>query len=139
MDVDSAIKNRRIFLWNIKKNGIGKISKVAEDFAERKIYNIPLTNQKIGIVPSKKWKKENFGKSWFPGETLISAIGQGFVLTNPLQLKYDLITSDGNIVEPKLIHDEKLITNKNLNKYKAAISIVKSSMFKLSMRIRVQL
>ena len=34
----------------------------------------------------KEWKKENLGESWYPGETLISAIGQGFVLATPLQL-----------------------------------------------------
>ena len=47
------------------------------------------------------------GESWYPGETLISAIGQGFVLTNPLQLANmtSIIASNGNIIEPKIIND----------------------------------
>ena len=135
MDVESAIKEScDVFFYEIsKKIGIDKISKVAKDFGLGKIYDIPLNNQKLGIVPSKNWKKEKLGESWYPGETLISAIGQGFVLTNPLQLANmtAIIASDGNLVEPKIINDN--ITSKfdNLKKYSAAIKIIKKSMFKV--------
>ncbi len=135
MNVDSAIKEScDVFFYEIsKKIGIDKIAKVAQDFGLGKMYDIHMNNQKIGIIPSKKWKKENLGESWYPGETLISAIGQGFVLTNPLQLATmtSIIASDGNIIEPKIINDEKIIEYKKLEKYKSAIKIIKNSMFKV--------
>ena len=81
MNVEQAIKEScDVFFYEIsKKIGIDKIAKVAKDFGLGKIYNIPLSNQKLGIIPSKEWKKNKLGESWYPGETLISAIGQGFV------------------------------------------------------------
>ena len=135
MTVERAIKEScDVFFYEIsKKIGIDKIAKVAKDFGLGKIYDIPLSNQKIGIVPSKKWKKENLGESWYPGETLISAIGQGFVLANPLQLANmtSIIASNGKIIEPKIINDEKHNDYKNIEKYKSAIKIIKKSMFKV--------
>ena len=108
MNVETAIKEScDVFFYEIsKKIGIDKIAEVAKDFGLGKIYDIPLKNQKNGIVPSKQWKKDNLDESWYPGETLISAIGQGFVLTNPLQLANmtSIIASDGNIITLSLIH-----------------------------------
>ena len=135
MNVKHAIKEScDVFFYEIsKKIGIDKISEVAKEFGLGKIYNIPLENQKLGIVPSKKWKKENLGESWYPGETLISAIGQGFVLTNPLQLAHmtSIIASDGEVIEPKLINNEIKNPKINLNKYKSSIKIIKESMFEV--------
>ncbi len=135
MNVENAIKEScDVFFYEIsKKVGIDRISKVAKEFGLGQVYNIPLSNQKKGIIPSKKWKKENLDESWYPGETLISAIGQGFVLTNPLQLANmtSIIASDGNIITPKLINDGKIDNFKRLEKYKSAINIVKKSMFKV--------
>ena len=64
---------------------------------------------------------------------MISAIGQGFVLTNPLQLANmtSIIASDGKVIAPKLINDGKIDNFKRLEKYKSAINIVKKSMFKV--------
>ena len=135
MNVENAIKEScDVFFYEIsKKIGIDKIAKVAKDFGLGKVYDIPLGNQKKGIIPSKKWKKENLNESWYPGETLISAIGQGFVLASPLQLANmtSIIASGGNMVEPKLINDKKNNKLKNLDKYKSSIEIIKNSMFKV--------
>ncbi len=116
-----------------KKIGIDKIASVARDFGLGKTYDIPLLNQKNGIVPSKNWKKEKLGESWYPGETLISAIGQGFVLANPLQLANmtSIIASNGKIIEPKIINDGKYSNFKKIEKYQEAIKIIKKSMFKV--------
>ncbi len=135
MNVENAIKEScDVFFYELsKKIGIDKIAKVAKDFGLGKIYDIPLENQKIGIIPSKKWKKDNLGESWYPGETLISAIGQGFVLTNPLQLANmtSIIASGGMIIEPKIINNGISRDFKKLDKYKDAIDIIKKSMFKV--------
>ena len=135
MNVSDAIKEScDVFFYEIsKKIGIDKISKVAEDFGLGKIYDIPLPNQKKGIIPSRDWKKKKYDESWYPGETLISAIGQGFVLTNPLQLAVmtSIIASNGKNIKPNIIKQNNEIEFEKLEKYQNAIQIIKRSMFKV--------
>ena len=128
MNVSDAIKEScDVFFYEIsKKIGIDKIAKVAEDFGLGKIYDVPLPNQKKGIIPSRDWKKKKYDESWYPGETLISAIGQGFVLTNPLQLAVmtSIIASDGKNVKPNIIKQKNDIEFEKLEKYQNAIKII---------------
>ncbi len=135
MNVSDAIKEScDVFFYEIsKKIGIDKIARVAEDFGLGKIYDLPLPSQKKGIIPSREWKKKNYDESWYPGETLISAIGQGFVLTNPLQLAVmtSIIASNGKNIKPNIIKQNNDIEFEKLEKYQNAIKIIKSSMFKV--------
>ena len=135
MNVSDAIKEScDVFFYEIsKKIGIDKIARVAEDFGLGKIYDVPLPNQKKGIIPSRDWKKKKYDESWYPGETLISAIGQGFVLTNPLQLAVmtSIIASNGKNIKPNIIKQNNNIEFEKLEKYQNAIKIIKSSMFKV--------
>jgi penicillin-binding protein 2 len=47
---------------------------------------IDLHGESAGLMPSEEWKRRSKGQAWFPGETLITGIGQGFTLATPLQL-----------------------------------------------------
>ena len=47
---------------------------------------IELPGERAGLMPSRAWKKATFGRPWQQGETLITGIGQGYVLATPLQL-----------------------------------------------------
>ena len=47
---------------------------------------IDLPNEKSGIMPSPKWKKDTYDKGWLPGETISVSIGQGYFLATPLQI-----------------------------------------------------
>lgn len=53
-------------------------------FGERT--GIDLPGEPSGLVPSREWKRKVRGEAWFPGETVITGIGQGYFLTTPLQL-----------------------------------------------------
>ena len=88
MNIINGIKEScDVFFYELaRKLGIDRIAEVAFDFGLGQIYDFELKNQKKGIVPSKKWKKDTMHESWYAGETLITGIGQGFVLANPLQL-----------------------------------------------------
>jgi len=134
MNVTDAIKQScDVFFYEIsKKIGIDKIAEVALDFGLGRTFDISLPNQKKGIVPSKKWKKNKIGESWYIGETLISAIGQGFVLTNPLQLAVmtSIIASNGKIVEPTILKTNNSDFRENL-KYSKEIKIIKEAMYKV--------
>ena len=52
------------------KVGIDKIAKVAKDFGLGQIYPLNLPKSKKGIIPSKKWKKENLDESWYAWRNL---------------------------------------------------------------------
>jgi penicillin-binding protein 2 len=47
---------------------------------------VDTTNERPGVMPSTQWKREALAQPWYPGETLSAGIGQGYVLTTPMQL-----------------------------------------------------
>jgi len=47
---------------------------------------IDLLGESEGLMPSREWKRRTRNRPWYPGETLITGIGQGFILATPLQL-----------------------------------------------------
>ncbi len=62
-------------------------------------------NEKKGVVPSTKWKKDAIGQNWYLGETLINGIGQGYIQTTPLQLclMTAQLANGGHKIYPKII------------------------------------
>jgi len=66
---------------------------------------IDLPGEVSGLIPDNEWKKKNFGEIWYPGDTLHMAIGQGFVLTTPLQILgiTSYVAGNGNLYKPKLL------------------------------------
>ena len=131
--VDGIKESCDVFFYELaKKLGIDKISEVALDFGLGQTYDFSLDNQKLGIVPSKKWKKEKIGENWYGGETLITGIGQGFVLANPLQLAImiSIIASDGKQIQPSIVFKDNYNFKIN-NKYKKEIKVIKNALFKV--------
>jgi penicillin-binding protein 2 len=76
----------------------------------------PLVLKKKGLIPDTKWKKNNLGKNWVIGETLITGIGQGYTQTTPLQLcqMTAQLANGGFKIYPKIIVDEKSKTAKDI-------------------------
>ncbi|MFT4058413.1 MAG: penicillin-binding protein 2 [Legionella sp.] len=68
------------------KMGISNIEDMLVKFGLGHLSHIDLYEEATGIVPSLRWKKQNKGVTWYPGDTLITAIGQGFMLATPLQM-----------------------------------------------------
>jgi penicillin-binding protein 2 len=70
---------------------------------------IDVLGEREGLVPSKAWKKKAFKKKelqvWFPGETVIAGIGQGYMLATPLQLAHiaATIATRGKRFAPRLV------------------------------------
>lgn len=94
-----------IFFYDIAKRvGVDRISAMAKKFGLGKNLGIELPGEKPGVVPTRDWKLAILGKSWQLGETLITGIGQGFVLSTPLQLAVMTarIANGGLAVTPRL-------------------------------------
>lgn len=65
---------------------------------------IDIPGEVTGIIPDNKWKEENTGEVWYPGDSLHMSIGQGFVLSTPLQINNmtSIIAADGKEFPPHL-------------------------------------
>lgn len=66
--------------------GIDRVADMARRLGLGEEYELPVASQRYGTVPDRAWKQRKYGKAWTEGETLSAAIGQGYVLANPLQL-----------------------------------------------------
>jgi len=66
---------------------------------------IDLDGERSGLMPDPAWKEKRFHQPWWPGETVIAGIGQGYILATPLQLATATmaIANDGVIYKPTLL------------------------------------
>ena len=72
--------------------GIDRIEAFLKQFGLGNRTGIDIAGEKPGLVPSREWKRQAFSNRpdqvWFPGETIITGIGQGYLLVTPLQLAH---------------------------------------------------
>jgi penicillin-binding protein 2 len=82
--------------------GIDKIAEVARQFGLGQKTGIELPGERPGLIPDKDWKYGRMGTRWQPGETVVASIGQGYLLTTPLQLAMMIsrLVNGGYAVEP---------------------------------------
>ncbi len=66
--------------------GIDKIAEVARRLGLGQVYDFELKEERAGLVPDRDWKLGHMGEKWQPGETVVASIGQGYILSTPLQL-----------------------------------------------------
>ena len=92
-----------------RKLGVDRLKKTAIKFGlGEKVLQETFNNEKKGLIPDTQWKKDNLGKGWVIGETLITGIGQGYTQTTPLQLCLMVaqIANGGHKIYPKIIINE---------------------------------
>ncbi|VVC76216.1 Penicillin-binding protein 2 [Aquicella siphonis] len=76
-----------IFFYELaSKMGIQRIDDILTQFGYGALTGIDLNGELAGIVASPEWKRKNKGTRWYPGDTVISSIGQGDMQATPLQL-----------------------------------------------------
>ncbi len=85
--------------------GIDRMHDFMTRFGFGRKTGIDIGGELSGLMPSKDWKRGIRGKPWYPGETLITGIGQGFTLTTPLQLATAVSTlaSRGIRLQPQVV------------------------------------
>ena len=128
--------------------GVDRLKLTAKKFGlGEKVLGKYFENEKKGLFPNTSWKKNNIGKGWVLGETLITGIGQGYIQTTPLQLclMTAQIANGGYSIKPKIIvnnnplnfkdakkamEEENFINSKNrLFKDQKNIKIIQEAMF----------
>lgn len=92
-DLSLALKIDRMESY-LAKFGLGKPT------------GIDIRGEERGLLPSREWKKRTYNLPWFPGETLITGIGQGFTLTTPLQLAHmtAALAMNGERFRPRIVY-----------------------------------
>ncbi len=104
---DAIIESCDILFYDLSlRLGIDRISPMLKRFGLGQVTGIDNTAEARGTLPSREWKKKMRGKPWYPGETLITGIGQGYMTMTPVQLANMAATlaNRGIRYQPKLLY-----------------------------------
>lgn len=83
----AVVESCDVYFYDLAFNmGIDRIHEFGQRFGLGELTGIDSDNERSGLLPSRDWKRSVKGSHWFPGETLNVGIGQGFMLTTPMQL-----------------------------------------------------
>ncbi len=90
VDLSSAIyESCDVYFYELARDmGIDRMEQALRDFGLGSRTGIDLPGESGGLVPSRAWKRRVREQPWYPGETLIAGIGQGYLLATPLQLAF---------------------------------------------------
>ncbi|MDD3518517.1 MAG: penicillin-binding protein 2 [Chromatiales bacterium] len=107
VDLDLAItQSSDVYFYDLAyRLGIDRMSEFLDRFGMGARTGIDTTGEAPGILPSREWKRRTQNMPWYPGETIIAGIGQGYMLTTPLQLASITATlaMRGERVRPRLL------------------------------------
>ena len=95
-----------VFYYEIaQKVGIDKIAEMGRLLGMGQRHDLPMSAISEGVMPNKAWKQESYQTDWRIGDTINASIGQGYVLTTPLQLAVMAArVASGRAIAPRLIH-----------------------------------
>lgn len=107
-DLDKAIiESCDVYFYDLGlKLGIDNISPYMKQFGFGEKSGVDIVGESAGLMPSREWKNRTKREPWFPGETLITSIGQGFMLATPMQLAYSTATlaNKGKRIRPQVVN-----------------------------------
>ncbi len=84
---DAVTQSCDVYFYDLSyRLGIDRMSEFMDKFGFGVKTGVDSTGERRGLLPSREWKRGHDGMPWFPGETLITGIGQGALLVTPLQL-----------------------------------------------------
>jgi len=85
--------------------GIDRVAAMCHRLGLGQPLGFPFGGEKSGLIPDREWKKKRFGTAWYEGETVICSIGQGYVLTTPLQLASmaAAVANGGTVWRPQVV------------------------------------
>lgn len=127
-----------------QKAGLENILKYSREFGIGEKTGVDIPGELSGTLPTPEWKKKRFknprDQRWLPGDLINMSIGQGFVLTTPLQMAsvYQMIANDGVVMKPTVVdkfvlYDGKVEENKpqavrKLNISKETLKLVQNAL-----------
>jgi penicillin-binding protein 2 len=107
VDVVKGLKRSNdIYFYKLaEKIGINKLSDMSRKFEIHNGLGIDLRGEAKGVVPDDAWKRKNIGDQWYLGDTYHMGIGQGYLLSTPLEVNSwaQVIASGGTLYKPHLL------------------------------------
>jgi penicillin-binding protein 2 len=106
----SIVQSCDVYFYDLALSlGIDRIHDYLRHFGFGRKTNVDIQGELPGLLPSAEWKRSRRNQPWFPGETIITGIGQGFFLVTPMQLTTATaaLANGGRIMKPKIIHTEQ--------------------------------
>ena len=111
VDLNTAItQSCDVYFYDLAQSmGIDRIHDYLQHFGFGKAAGIDIQGELSGLLPSKEWKRSRRNQPWFPGETIITGIGQGFFLVTPIQLAVATaaLANGGRMLQPRIVHAEQ--------------------------------
>lgn len=107
--LEGIMRSCDIYFYNLARlMPVEQIAAMAKRLGLGEKFDISLPGGKPGLVPSPEWKRSVLGEPWFEGENLINAVGQGYLLTTPLQLAVmaSRIANGGMEVMPRITRQD---------------------------------
>ena len=118
MDLNNAItQSCDVYFYDLAyRMGIDRMSEFLAKFGFGVKTGVDSTSERNGLLPSREWKRRAEGMPWFPGETLITGIGQGALLVTPLQLANSTaaFSVKGQRYQPHLVKSVEKVPEYNL-------------------------
>ena len=97
--------------------GIDKLTDFVRHFGFGRKSGIDIAGENAGLLPTPDWKMRRFKQKWYPGETVIAGIGQGYMLATPMQLAQAtaILANNGVAIQPRLVsYIQKGITGEKI-------------------------
>jgi len=117
---DAITQSCDVYFYDLARTlGIDKLHEFMQKFGFGQKTGIDLVGERSGLLPSRIWKRRVKNQPWYPGETLITGIGQGFLQVTPVQLARATATlaNRGKVVTPYLVNKVQLagqVTDANM-------------------------
>ncbi len=107
MDMNDAVaQSCDVYFYDLAHTlGIDRLHQFLDLFGFGHETGVDIPSESSGLSPSREWKRASRNQAWFPGETLISGIGQGFNQTTPIQLAHatSTLAMRGVMQEPQVV------------------------------------
>ncbi len=122
---DAIVQSCDVYFYDLAyRMGIDRMSAFLAQFGFGVKTGIDSTGERDGLLPSREWKQRTESMPWFPGETLITGIGQGALLVTPLQLANSTaaFALRGKRYRPHLVRSVERVTDQRRVEYEIAES-----------------
>ena len=103
---DAIIQSCDVYYYDLAHQlGVDRLHEYLGHFGFGEKTGVDITGERGGLLPSRDWKKRSRNTAWYPGETLIMGIGQGYFLSTPLQLAHATATlaAGGTRITPRVV------------------------------------
>jgi len=114
---NSIVQSCDVYFYDLALSlGIDNMNSYLRNFGFGRATGLDILGELSGLLPSREWKRRRHDQAWFPGETIITGIGQGFFLTTPVQLAVATaaLANGGRMLAPNIVYAEQAANTETL-------------------------